>query len=193
MMKLYLVLCLIIIGPWVSSADPDMLELQRDLVEQKQRIEVLEKEWRHHNNPAVTSVLTELLTKRNADGYDTIAFSATLGVPFDSSGHNNPIPFDAVKTNEGNGYSPTTGVFIAPRNGIYMLFASVTVNGDDGVHAQLQKNGLTQCACVSTHYASGSCMVIIPLDVGDKVWVKEVYGTHVRAEHLTTFNGMLVI
>ncbi|XP_060076713.1 complement C1q-like protein 4 [Ylistrum balloti] len=193
-MNLYLVLCLGMMGLRLSSADLDLSDLKRELDEQKERLAVLEKELGPNTSPAKNpAVLPELLTKRAQYGYDTVVFSASLNVPFDSSRHNSPIPFDTVTINEGNGYSSATGVFTTPRDGVYMFYTSVAVNGDDAVHAQLQKNGVSQCACTSTHYGSGSCMVIIPLTVGDKVFVKEVFGTHLRAEHLTTFNGMFVI
>lgn len=32
-----------------------------------------------------------------------------------------PLAFDIVKTNNGNGYHASTGVFIAPETGIYVF------------------------------------------------------------------------
>ncbi|XP_033731791.1 complement C1q-like protein 4 [Pecten maximus] len=189
-MNLYLVFCVCFIGPSVSFPDTEVLKLQRELNKQKQRLDVFEKELRRNDNTAINSVLPALLAKRD---YEGVAFSATLSVAFDSSGHNKPIPFDTVNANSGNGYSPSTGVFTAPQAGMYMLYTSLSVDGDDALHAELQKNGAPQCACTSTHYGSGSCMVIIPLSVGDKVFVKEIYGRHVRGDHLATFNGWLVL
>ncbi|XP_069102694.1 heavy metal-binding protein HIP-like [Argopecten irradians] len=191
-MNLYFILFFGFVG--VAVADPNLLELQRELNDQKQRLDMLEKELRNKDKTEMQSVLSALLTKRAGGvSYEGVAFSATLSQTFDSSGHNKPIPFDSVKINAGNGYSPSTGVFTAPNDGVYMLYTSLSVNGDDALHAELLKNGVTQCQCTSTHYGTGSCMVIIPLSTGDTVLVKDVFGVHVRGSHLSTFNGLMIL
>lgn len=77
-------------------------------------------------------------------------------------------------------------------NGLYQLYASIAVDGDDAVHAYLEKNGQPLCACTAVHYSTGSCMVIVPLVEGDTVWMREAFGIHVRAGKLSTFTGLLL-
>lgn len=113
--------------------------------------------------------IDDLLPLRRASGNysDTVAFSAALGTTFDSSGHNSPILFDVVHANAGNGYSAATGTFTCP--------------------------GQKLCGSPATRYTAGSCMVIVPLAVGDHVWVRDQFGKHVRGDLTSTFNGFLIL
>ena len=52
------------------------------------------------------------------------AFTAVVAKDFTPE-INQIIKFDVVKLNEEGGYSPSTGIFTAPRSGLYMLSATV--------------------------------------------------------------------
>ena len=56
----------------------------------------------------------------------TVGLTAEKG--FDT---NDPVIFDRVVTNTGNGYSTTTGKFVAPYNGTYEFFGNL-MNKNDG-------------------------------------------------------------
>ncbi|XP_076071772.1 uncharacterized protein LOC143043261 [Mytilus galloprovincialis] len=53
---------------------------------------------------------------------------------------NEVIKFDDVKTNIGSHYNPTTGVFTAPRNGLYVLSCMIMAFGITPVHYEWRKN-----------------------------------------------------
>lgn len=82
------------------------------------------------------------------------------------------------------------GIFRVPTDGLYQLYASVAVDGDNAIHAYMERNGNRLCAATATHYSTGSCMVIVHLNEGDTVWVREAFGTLVRGGGLSTFAGI---
>lgn len=66
-----------------------------------------------------------------------VAFQAYLrNVQTTPNGHQTII-FDNVELNVGNGYHPTSGVFIAPETGIYAFSWSIRLFGNASHSAQL--------------------------------------------------------
>ena len=102
------------------------------------------------------------------------------------------MKYDKIYTNVGGAYDNNTGVFHPTIDGLYQIYASIAVDGDDAVHAYIERNGQAICGLTATHWSTGSCMVIISLQEGDTVWVREVFGKLVRAAKVSAFTGLLL-
>ena len=85
------------------------------------------------------------------------------------TGINAVVKFEDVKVNRGQGYNPSTGVFTAPRKGLYHI--SCVILGGDGhaVHYQLNKNDALYTKGYSTKgaYTSSTLNVIVEMKKGD--------------------------
>ena len=110
--------------------------------------------------------------------------------------------FDDVLTNLGNGYHNLHGIFIAPRDGIYIFSASILsyLNAHSEFYASIMKNG-TVIARVYGHgdtgrHDQGSATIVTPLVTGDEVWV-ELYGPaandSIWGEGFTSFMGCFIM
>lgn len=64
-------------------------------------------------------ILERILAPTSPD--DVIAFYAILSTPETAPSAHHTIVFDVAKTNVGNGYNHFTGVFTAPRTGVYVF------------------------------------------------------------------------
>lgn len=67
------------------------------------------------------------------------AFTAKLNVHDSHPKHSGVLKFTTVELNEGRGYSPETGVFTCPTEGLYLFMVHITVYGDG--QCALVKNG----------------------------------------------------
>lgn len=87
-----------------------------------------------------------------------------------------PLVFEVVKTNNGNGYHPTTGVFIAPETGVYVFTWLMRENGDCYHSTQLMVNseelGIIQLHSVSGGDFSGTGVVVTHVNAGDDIYVR---------------------
>ncbi|XP_052786341.1 complement C1q-like protein 4 [Mya arenaria] len=111
------------------------------------------------------------------------------------------IVYKTEETNQGNGYSATTGKFTAPVKGLYMFFMHTCTNSHKFAFLQLVKDGLNLIAN-EKHATSGvtcsSSQVFVKLDIGEKVWVQCSGGAstvqlyHSQAYSWTSFGGDLI-
>lgn len=115
---------------------------------------------------------------------DPIAFHAALnGTKLSGLGLYENIKFHDVILNDGNSYNPNTGVFEAPRAGIYIFSAAVLTANDHSsvLYADLTKNNVTLARLHAVHndgYASQAAITVVTqLAPGDQVWVR-VSGGH---------------
>ena len=110
---------------------------------------------------------------------------------------NDAIKFNDVSLNIGNGYSPSTGKFTAPVDGIYQIsFSYLQVNGYTS-HVQLIKDGSMYTELHANHknYDQLTKTVLIQLKKSQTVWVRLVKGsTHAvyGRNRYTTFAGYLI-
>lgn len=113
------------------------------------------------------------------------------------------IPYKHVFINLGGGYNPNTGIFIAPRSGVYSL--ALTVYSDAGSPG----NTLAACAGLLVNGElkagprernmqdqedSASIVFALHLKAGDKVAVNLPIGCFLcdNSSHYNTFSGFLL-
>nr|XP_023662588.1 stonustoxin subunit alpha-like [Paramormyrops kingsleyae] len=101
----------------------------------------------------------------------TIAFSAKLQLCERCPSDDQPIKFTTVLTNEGEGYSPETGIFTCPEPGFYYItvHAAEYNTSQYGIFKNMEK-------LVSSYHKAGdttvTCGIVMQLTKTDKVFVK---------------------
>ena len=113
----------------------------------------------------------------------TVAFYAyrSSSIPESEATPNHILNFDIVKTNAGNGYHPSTGVFIVPESGIYVFSWSFR-NGFNHAHStQLMVNneevGLIHLRLDVQGSITGTGIAVIHVNKGDDVFVRIATGS----------------
>ena len=92
------------------------------------------------------------------------------------------LVFPHIITNVGGGYNGNTGVFTAPRDGVYVFFCRITgtENASDMVFEFIM-NGLVKTrnllfARSPNPYRTSSSSIVLQLSHGDRVWIKMALG-----------------
>lgn len=95
--------------------------------------------------------------------------------------------------NQGNNYNSNTGVFTAPRNGLYHFWCTILVNGAGNAAFNLMKNNDTYLLgyVVPTNNDSQTLSIVMDLKKEDHVYVKSgsSYGVQGRYSY---FSGYLL-
>lgn len=110
---------------------------------------------------------------RSSNG--TIAFSAFMATSLSSPGNLRTLIFDAIFTNEGNGYNHHMGVFIAPRTGLYVFTWTIRANGGSYFNTQLLVNGLIYGSMYTrdNYYSnSNSATAVVHVTAGNSVYIR---------------------
>ncbi|XP_029699596.1 complement C1q and tumor necrosis factor-related protein 9-like [Takifugu rubripes] len=106
------------------------------------------------------------------------AFTAKLNVHDSYPKHSGVLKFGKVELNEGKGYSPETGIFTCPTDGLYLFMVHITVYGEG--QSVLVKNGEKVASLHHTNqpdqlsYNSSQVATmssVIKLARKDEVWV----------------------
>ncbi|KAJ8307110.1 hypothetical protein KUTeg_015194 [Tegillarca granosa] len=146
-----------------------------------------------------TKLQAELAVIKNLTARTTnVAFYSWLAN--ENTAHSRVIKYDRVVTNIGNGYSVSTGRFVAPVSGTYAF--SVTVSDKSGVgpaHLDIMKNDIEVGAVRSEKTVDmdlGSQTVVLSLKASDNVYIKN-RGNHGLHSHrgryaINTFSGFLI-
>ena len=86
------------------------------------------------------------------------------------------IVFDIVKTNAGNGYHSSSGIFIVPESGIYVFSWTFFVGGEEHDSTQLMVNnneeGLIHLHPADGHSITATGLAVLHVNKGDDVYVK---------------------
>lgn len=126
------------------------------------------------------------------------AFQATL-----TSGNIGPnyalgaIKFNDVSLNIGGTYSPSTGKFTAPVDGLYLMSVSYLQQNGYTSHVRLMKDNTVYSELHANHknYDQLSKTVLAVLKKGETFWVKleknSIYAVHGGGRY-TTFGGFLL-
>lgn len=138
------------------------------------------------------------------DSHRQVAFTAGIahGVLGDET--LTDIIYRDVITNLGGGYNQTNGVFTAPVSGTYVFFTTVVSWDDGNISTDIVLNGKNQVRTFADSrgfhtpeqyvYQTGTKLVCLLLQVGDRVWVRKYSGTRsiVHPTPMHTFSGYLL-
>ncbi|XP_067827741.1 complement C1q tumor necrosis factor-related protein 3-like [Heptranchias perlo] len=105
----------------------------------------------------------------------------------------NPIIYDVINVNCGNGYSDKSGKFTSPLCGLYFFSYSSLPGRGLQTDVALMKNG-TEVAVLHSVLASNSSQLstknmILELHKGEQVWVKLAYGNLWSRAGSVSFQG----
>ncbi|XP_052761584.1 heavy metal-binding protein HIP-like [Mya arenaria] len=85
------------------------------------------------------------------------------------------IVYKTVNTNQGNGYSSTTGKFTAPARGFYLLLMHTCTPTNAHANLHIVKEGSVLMASIhydKDQYTCSSSQAFVQLNVEESVWVK---------------------
>ena len=106
----------------------------------------------------------------------TYAFHARLSKDIINLPHNHKVTFDKVLLNEGGAYDPKSGTFTCREPGIYVFDWTILTPAGKNFHTYLMVEGVVRgnihLEATSTKTRSGSKMVVVKLEPGNKVWVE---------------------
>ncbi|XP_052761741.1 heavy metal-binding protein HIP-like [Mya arenaria] len=111
------------------------------------------------------------------------------------------IVYKTVETNQGSGYSATTGKFTAPERGLYLFFMHTCTSSNYYSYLQIVKDGSVLISSVQYEKDASTCsssQVFVLLDVGETVWVQCSNGNWDMQLHenhsyrWTSFGGALI-
>lgn len=121
-------------------------------------------------------------------GYGTFIFAA-----------GQPVKFDSVLYQVGGGYDISTGIFTAPRAGLYIIFSTIVAAHGESFWSRIVINGSEKAGMMAYNYASvdvyqsASNFIVQQLQVGDRVWIKLYYGQHLYSYISdTTFSVVMI-
>lgn len=105
------------------------------------------------------------------------------------------ILFEDVATNVGRQYSPSTGVFTVPHNGLYSLGCMIMTAGNYFVHFQWMKNDAFYSngyAAKTEHANSQTHNIVLYLKKGDRMYIKLVSGGLLHGGRYSYISGYLL-
>uniref|UniRef100_A0A8W8JB26 C1q domain-containing protein n=3 Tax=Magallana gigas TaxID=29159 RepID=A0A8W8JB26_MAGGI len=138
------------------------------------------------------------MSKSNCENSRNHAFSAgiSLGKSVWTGG---TLVFPVVIYSEGTGYNPSTGIFTAPTAGTYVFYVSVQSAHQKLIYLDIVLNGSAKVRAMAWYNSgssvnmiqTGTNLVILHLQTGDKVWVRRGGGDGYYSDgyHITTFSG----
>lgn len=109
-----------------------------------------------------------------------------------------------VITNLGGGYNPGNGVFTAPVGGTFVFFTTVVSWDNHSINTDIVLNGNSKVRTFAESrgfstpnqyvYQTGTNLVVLQLQVGDRVWVRRSAGRGfiVHSTPMHTFSGYLL-
>ncbi|CAC5425872.1 unnamed protein product [Mytilus coruscus] len=103
------------------------------------------------------------------------AFAASLTAS-KTLGAGEIVKFNRVWTNTDNDYNPSTGIYTAPKPGVYHFSCSVMSQYDKTLRVFLCKNNI-RIVAVFTGYSDtnmATLNMVLELKKGDKVYIKQV-------------------
>ncbi|CAG2188718.1 unnamed protein product [Mytilus edulis] len=125
------------------------------------------------------------------------AFSASLTAP-KTLGAGEIVKFNKVITNVNNDYDPSKGIYMAPKQGVFLFSCTVMTPSDKALHVGVWKNDTKTVTFYpgQTGYNMGTQNTILELKKGDKVYIKqwgsgkEIYSESVNS--YSVFSGYLI-
>ncbi|XP_059210104.1 complement C1q-like protein 2 [Centropristis striata] len=148
----------------------------------------------------LSAMETQILELKNKER-TTVVFTAAVGggdVAFGPFKTETTLIYKTVKTNIGNAYNPSTGIFTAPVSGVYYFTIFYHAGGESRVHLNVYKNN-EHILLTSDHPSdsdtadNGGNAAFLQLQSRDQVYVRMGNNSHVWGhDSHTTFSGFLV-
>jgi hypothetical protein len=107
-----------------------------------------------------------------------VAFTAGITGGLHTYTRGQTVPFNSVIYQTGGGYNPATGVFTAPKAGLYIIFCTVVSEYQRSFWAIIKINSsakagvLAYSASSERFHLSASNLIVYHLQKGDRVWVQ---------------------
>ncbi|XP_071180307.1 heavy metal-binding protein HIP-like [Mytilus edulis] len=106
---------------------------------------------------------------------------------------NEVIIFDKIWLNMGGAYDNDTGVFTAPKTGLYSISTTVMSHHNSDLHCYLWKNNERMVLAFGTDLSTGTLNVVVALKRNDTVYVKHISSTeNIFGDERSTFSGYLI-
>ena len=132
-----------------------------------------------------------------------VAFTAGINPLYvDNMDPKQTIIFETTITDIGGGYNNSTGIFIAPRPGVYAFSCSLLDHYQNGLmlHAEIVKDNASVLGRVFAHAEQdqyrdqGAQTVVTHLNAGDQVWVRiwDSKNLSLGGQLYSTFTGFLL-
>ena len=130
----------------------------------------------------------------NISEKQVVAFDVRLVSNVNNLATNGRVIFGTVDLNEGKGYDPSTGIFTAPTEGIYVFDWTTMTQLGKYAYTSLVVNGKLKswnhCYDVNSKtYLACSKMTVVKLKPGDKVWIGVWSGPANIYTKYTSFSG----
>ncbi|XP_071180305.1 heavy metal-binding protein HIP-like [Mytilus edulis] len=120
------------------------------------------------------------------------AFTASLTTT-QYFGGNGVVKFDKVWLNMGRAYDHETGLFTAPKMGLYSISTTVMSNHNSHLHCDLWKNNENLVRAFGNDLSTGTLNVVMALKMNDTVYVKHSGGSEkIYGDQRSTFSGYLI-
>ena len=106
------------------------------------------------------------------------------------------IKFNGVTLNDGNGYDVNTGIFTAPRGGLYLFSFFIEDYHDQDLWVELFQDHVIRAQAVVEPYSEtqntmGGNTVLFHVKEGSRIWLAIYRGDRVQ-KLLSTFSGVLL-
>lgn len=104
------------------------------------------------------------------------------------------VTFDKVLTNIGDGYDPNTGMFTASTTGLYQFSTTIKAKTDDDkVSCFFKVNSQLRIRVFGSRGgAVGAVTDVMPLSVGDKVYIEMWEDGSISGSSFSSFSGHLI-
>lgn len=109
------------------------------------------------------------------------------------------VIYNLVLYQVGGGYDLSTGIFTAPRAGLYIIFSTIVANIHDDFWSRIVINGSEKAGMMAYNnanvnlYQSASNFIVQQLQVGDRVWIQLYAGQYLYSQISdTTFSVVMI-
>ncbi|CAC5386614.1 C1QL [Mytilus coruscus] len=108
---------------------------------------------------------------------------------------NQILKFETVWVNIGDGYDPESGVFTAPKSGLYMVSNTINAALNGLIRCNLWKNDVQNIGSLGTLHEAGTLNILMMIRKGDRIYIKsDKHGYHAKlfSNHMSTFSAVLI-
>ncbi|XP_062606526.1 EMILIN-1-like [Saccostrea cucullata] len=191
----YLSLSLLDVHNNTARLSSSLSSLEAQQKQMKSEIQTLTNSQQHD-----ITKLNDTITHLKNRVQSRVAFTAGILEEYDKHHtYTGTVKFAKVIYQVGGGYNPTTGVFTAPKAGLYLIFCTNVAYNHETFWTRIMINGSSKAGVMA--YVSGSAnvfqsasnLVVHQLQVGDRVWIEVHEGSHLYSVFPeTTFSVIMI-